>query len=428
MTGPSGAPAVEPGLISVLLPCRNALPWLADAVGSVLAQRDVSLELIVVDNGSSDGSLAWLEACARALAARGDDALPAPADYYDDVIAQAAAGSVPWEAAACRLLSPEQVAALAAPTARLRVLSVVPRGASGQGLALNTAFAVARGELIGEMEADDLRPPAAFAQLRDALRAHPDWDGATSRIALAGWPEAVGMRRWMAWQNRVGEGGPHQLAHSRYIEIPAQRAAGLYRRSALARLGEQPYRDVWLAEDGVSLVDLAQPADQAAAAPLPGWWPVDSDFFGRWFAEGLRLGKVASQLYVWRQYPTQSTRTHSRCSQERLRSSKAYFLAQQGGPAERAAAPGGTAYVELWACGQTSTLWLDALQQVGVRVRLVTWRPGEPAPRVQARVGEAAGAHCDARLWAFGMESARQKVRKTAPGGFAEGEHDWFIA
>ena len=425
MTGLGGG--AEAVTLSVLLPCRNALPWLADAVGSVLAQRGVgSVELIAVDNGSADGSLAWLEACACALAARAADALPAPADYYDDVVAQAAAGRVPWEASACRLLSPEQVAALAAPGARLRVLSVASRGCSGQGLALNTAFAAARGELIGEMEADDLRPPGALARLRDALLEHPDWDGATSRVALAGWPEAQGMQRWIDWQNTVGEGGPAELAHARFLEIPAQRAAGLYRRSALARLGERPYRDVWLAEDRVTLVDLAQPAD-AAAQPLPGWWPVDSDFFGRWFASGLRLGKVASHGYVWRQYPEQSTRTHSRCSQERLRSCKAYFLAQPGGPAELAAVPGGAAHVELWACGQTSTLWLDALRQVGVRARLVSWRPGEPAPAAQSPAGEEA-ARCVSRLWAFGMERARERVRRTAPGGFREGQRDWFIA
>ena len=46
--------------------------------------------------------------------------------------------------------------------------------------------------------------------------------------------------------------------------------------------------------------------------------------------------------------------------------------------------------------------------------------------------GAAAAAEGDdaavvARLWAFGMEKARRRVRLTAPGGFDEGGRDWFI-
>jgi len=415
---------VEEVEVSVLLPVHNALPWLADAVGCVLAQRDVRLELIAVDDRSTDGSREWLLACAAALEQR--RAAPAQCSSepccYDTVVEEALAGRVPWQAEACVPRSPAEVAALACPTCSLRVLSVSPAGCSGQGLALNTALSVACGLLVGEHEADDLRPPHAFALMRDALAKHPHWDGVTSRVVLGG-SQQEGMQRWVDWQNTVGVGGPAEMAFSRFIEIPAMRAAGLYRRRALASLGARPYRDLWPSSPGGAVVDLAAP-EGCEGAQQPGWWPVDSDFFGAWFDGGLTLGKLPAALYVWRQYPQQSTRTHSRCALERLRACKAHFLVQPaGGPAAAAAAMGGTAHLELWACGSTLDDWTRDLRAAGARVCPVRWRPGDPAPLLPPQQG-----CCAVRLWAFGMEKARQRVRASAPGGFEEGGRDWFIA
>ena len=41
--------------VSVLLPYRNAAGTLDEALGSVLSQRGPTLELLAVDDGSSDG-------------------------------------------------------------------------------------------------------------------------------------------------------------------------------------------------------------------------------------------------------------------------------------------------------------------------------------------------------------------------------------
>jgi hypothetical protein len=49
--------------VSVLMPCRNAMPWLPDAVASCLEQKGVRLELIAVDDGSTDGSYEFLKEC-----------------------------------------------------------------------------------------------------------------------------------------------------------------------------------------------------------------------------------------------------------------------------------------------------------------------------------------------------------------------------
>lgn len=52
--------------LSVVVPARNSGPWIAELIESVLGQGDLGLELIVVDNGSTDGTTEIV----RAVAAR----------------------------------------------------------------------------------------------------------------------------------------------------------------------------------------------------------------------------------------------------------------------------------------------------------------------------------------------------------------------
>src|SRR5437016_4311340 len=44
-------------LVSVIIPCKNGAAWLADAIESCLNQTWKDLEIVVVDNGSSDHSV-----------------------------------------------------------------------------------------------------------------------------------------------------------------------------------------------------------------------------------------------------------------------------------------------------------------------------------------------------------------------------------
>ena len=67
---PSGIPATRDGpmpspLISVALSTYNGAAHLREQVDSVLAQQDVALELVAVDDGSSDATYAMLEEYAR---------------------------------------------------------------------------------------------------------------------------------------------------------------------------------------------------------------------------------------------------------------------------------------------------------------------------------------------------------------------------
>jgi len=104
------------------MPCRNAGPFLCESVASVLQQPEC-LELLVADDGSTDGSLQLLEA-------------------------------------------------LAAADPRVRLVS---RRDAGPADALNQAFRAARGALIGWLNADDLYPLGALARAVAALDAHPHW-------------------------------------------------------------------------------------------------------------------------------------------------------------------------------------------------------------------------------------------------------------
>ena len=129
-------------LISVVMPVLNAAPFLAEAIGSILAQTHRSLELIVVDDGSSDDSR--------------------------DIAARAAAGDE-----------------------RVRTLSL-PRleGSTSSARAANEGVAIARGPYIARMDADDIALPhrleleLAFleAQGLDACGGHAQAFGSDERF------------------------------------------------------------------------------------------------------------------------------------------------------------------------------------------------------------------------------------------------------
>src|SRR5664279_4842464 len=45
-------------LVSIIIPCHNAAPWLAETLESALAQSWPEKEVILIDDGSTDTSLA----------------------------------------------------------------------------------------------------------------------------------------------------------------------------------------------------------------------------------------------------------------------------------------------------------------------------------------------------------------------------------
>jgi len=101
-------------LVSILIPCHNAAPWLAATLESALAQTWAAKEIILVDDGSTDDSLAIARRYAPAI----------------------------------------------------QVLTQPNRGACS---ARNHARRMARGELLQYLDADDLLAPDKIARQMEAL-------------------------------------------------------------------------------------------------------------------------------------------------------------------------------------------------------------------------------------------------------------------
>ncbi|HSA54798.1 MAG TPA: glycosyltransferase family A protein, partial [Gemmatimonadaceae bacterium] len=116
-------------LVSVIIPVHNGNTFLADAIRSVLAQEYPSLEIIVVDDGSS-------EDVETALRETGADV---------------------------RLLRQEN---------------------AGAAAARNRGIRDASGDVIAFLDVDDLWPAGALASLVDALAGHPDADVVRGRAQV----------------------------------------------------------------------------------------------------------------------------------------------------------------------------------------------------------------------------------------------------
>lgn len=101
--------------VSVIIPCHNYAHYLPSAIESVLAQDSPALEIIVVDDGSTDGSAAL-------------------AGSYGSPV---------------------------------KVLSQARQGIGG---ARNSGIAVASGELLGFLDADDIWPPESVTVRLEAFR------------------------------------------------------------------------------------------------------------------------------------------------------------------------------------------------------------------------------------------------------------------
>ncbi len=170
--------------MSVVLPAYDAAASVARAVRSVLDQTLADFELIVVDDGSTDGTAAEAR-----RAARGD--------------------------------------------ARLRVLEV-PHG--GIVPALDAGLAAARGRLLARMDADDEMLPRRLEAQAALLAARPDVGVAACLVEFGGDArEALGYSLHVDWQNGLCE--PEEIALHRFVESPVAHPSVTFRRELLAQHG-----------------------------------------------------------------------------------------------------------------------------------------------------------------------------------------------
>lgn len=172
-------------LVSVVMPVRNGGQYLAGAVASILAQTHDNLELLLVDDHSTD----------RAIASLGNG------------------------------------------DARLKIIANRGRGIVD---ACNTGLDRSMGEFIARMDADDIALPERLRVQIGYLHENPAVDicGSCVEIFSATGIQG-GLERYRDWLNSVRE--PEQVRHQIFIESPLPHPTLMFRRAAVHRLGG--YRD-----------------------------------------------------------------------------------------------------------------------------------------------------------------------------------------
>ncbi len=195
--------------VSVLLPCRDAAPWLPDCIASLGAQTEGSFEVLTLDDGSVDGTRGLLEAWAER-------------------------------------------------DPRVRLLT-----AAGSGIvaALNRLAAAARAPVLARMDADDVARPERFARQLALLRARPAVVACGTGVRYVPPGEAgSGTRRYEAWLNALHE--PGELARDLFVECPIAHPTLMVRRVAFEAVGG--YRDRGWPEDYDLVLRLAGASGQLA--------------------------------------------------------------------------------------------------------------------------------------------------------------------
>jgi glycosyltransferase involved in cell wall biosynthesis len=183
--------------ISVVLPVYNAVDTIEAAVRSILQQDAPSFELILVDDGSTDGSSHVLDRIAGA-----------PRKFT---------GSI----------------------------SVIHDSHLGLVPALNAGCEAARGDYIARMDADDTCDPRRLRLQAEFLDSHPEIGvvGAAATMPCNGANE--GYRRYTAWVNGLSHW--RQIRRAQFIESPLIHPTVMFRQEVMEKCGG--YREGPFPED-----------------------------------------------------------------------------------------------------------------------------------------------------------------------------------
>ncbi|MCP4045500.1 MAG: glycosyltransferase [Gammaproteobacteria bacterium] len=177
--------------VSVVMPVHNGGEFLQQAVNSILCQTMADLELLLVDDHSTDSSIAGL-------------------DKSDP---------------------------------RLKIFKSKGRGVVN---AFNTGFSHCLGAFIARMDADDISLEQRLETQLDYLECHRDIDIAGSCVEIfADGGIKGGLKRYQGWLNSVCE--PEQVRKQIFIESPLPNPSLVFRRATLERLSG--YRDNAWPED-----------------------------------------------------------------------------------------------------------------------------------------------------------------------------------
>jgi len=204
--------------VSVLLPVRDAEPWLASSLASLARQSVTDHEVIAVDDGSLDRSGEILERAARR-------------------------------------------------DARLVVRRTERRGLPS---ALNLALSLARASWVARHDADDLSHRVRFERQLAFATAHPELDVIGTRLKLfPAHASGAGMRRWAAWHDSLLD--HESMRRELLIDSPLAHGTALIRRSRLE--SEGGWQDHGWAEDLDLWVRLFRAGARFGKVPEPlyGW-------------------------------------------------------------------------------------------------------------------------------------------------------------
>jgi len=204
---PAGRPA-----ISVLLPCFNAVATLDEAMGSIIHQTLADVEIIAVDDGSTDGTLAALRR---------------------------------WERQDSRV-------------------TVVTTPRRGIVEALNTAASHARADLLARMDADDVSHPERLECQCRFMESEPAVGACGSQIRYFPAEEVLGgASRYESWINSLID--PGQLERDLFVECPIPHPTLVVRTSVFHAVGG--YRDRGWPEDYDFLLRLWSSGHAMAKIP-----------------------------------------------------------------------------------------------------------------------------------------------------------------
>ncbi len=166
------------------MPCFNAHATVDDAVGSILEQSFGNLELVVVDDGSTDSTLDRLQDWARK-------------------------------------------------DPRVRILSLSHAGIIE---ALNAGLVACKAELIARMDTDDRAYPERLAKQVDYLTEHPEIAVVSSYVeAFPRDQIQEGFRRYVEWLNSLDT--PELIARDIFVESPIAHPSAMIRADWLKRVG-----------------------------------------------------------------------------------------------------------------------------------------------------------------------------------------------
>jgi len=180
--------------VSVLMPCYNAAATITEALESLSNQTFSEFEIIAVDDGSTDNTLAILQT---------------------------------W----------------AARDTRLRVLS---RPHEGIITALNAGLEACRARYVARMDADDICHPKRLERQVAILDAHPEV--ALVSCLVEGFPKEdlrEGFRIYIDWQNSLV--GDEDIRREMFVESPLAHPSVTFRKTLVEALGG--YQEHGWAED-----------------------------------------------------------------------------------------------------------------------------------------------------------------------------------